>query len=38
MLYELMPTMPEERLRPLLERFSADLSKLPVFKAVFGPI
>ncbi len=38
MLYELMPTMPEERLRPLLERFSADLSRLPIFKAVFGPI
>ena len=38
MLYELMLTMPEKRLLPLLERFTAELEQLPVFKAVVNTI
>jgi hypothetical protein len=38
MLYELMLTMPEQRLLPLLERFTAELEQIPLFKAVFGTI
>ena len=36
MLYELILTMPEQRLLSLLERFTAELEQLPAFKAVFG--
>jgi Transposase DDE domain len=38
MLYELIPTMPEHRLLPLLARFSSLLQQQPVFTAMFGPI
>ncbi len=36
MLYELVPNMPTERLRPLMERFSEMLNEQRVFKEVFG--
>lgn len=38
MLYELIPTMPEARLRPLIECFTALLAEQPVFAHVFGPL
>jgi hypothetical protein len=38
MLYDLIPTMPEPRLRPLIERFAAMLRELPVFAGVYGVI
>jgi Transposase DDE domain len=38
MLYELIPTMPELRLLPLVERFAAMLAELPVFADTFGAI
>jgi hypothetical protein len=38
MLYELIPTMPELRLMPLIERFAAMLAELPVFADTFGAI
>jgi hypothetical protein len=38
MLYELIPMMPEPRLRPLIERFAAMLRELPVFAGVYGVI
>jgi len=38
MLYDLIPTMPEPRLRPLVERFAAMLHELPVFAGVYGVI
>jgi len=38
MLYELIPTMPEHRLLPLVERFAAMLAELPVFADTLGPI
>lgn len=38
MLYDLIPTMPELRLLPLIARFSAMLAQLPVFADTFGPI
>ena len=38
MLYELIPMMPEPRLRPLVERFGATLLEIPVFDAVYGII
>jgi len=37
MLYELIPTMPEVRLLPLIERFTM-LAELPVFADTFGTI
>src|SRR5580658_4195514 len=36
MLYDLIPTMPEPRLRPLIERFAAMLRELPAFAAFMG--
>jgi hypothetical protein len=36
MLYELIPTMPEERLRPLVQRFGEMLLGQRTFTAVFG--
>jgi hypothetical protein len=36
--YELIPMMPEPRLRPLVERFGAMLLEIPVFDAVYGII
>ena len=38
MLYDLIPTMPEERLLPLIERFIAMLAEQPVFADVFGAV
>ena len=38
MLYDLIPTMPESRLRPLMHRFSLMLQQLPLFADVFGPV
>jgi len=38
MLYQLIPTMPEHKLLPLLERFDAKLREQPVFTAMFGVI
>ena len=38
MLYELIPTMPELRLLPLIERFATMLAELPVFADAFGVI
>ena len=37
-LYELIPTMPEPRLRPLIERFGAMLLEIPMFAGVYGTI
>ena len=38
MLYELIPTMPEMRLLPLIERFAAMLGELPLFADTFGTV
>jgi hypothetical protein len=38
MLYDLIPTMPETRLRSLMQRFSQMLQQQPLFADVFGPI
>jgi hypothetical protein len=38
MLYDLIPTMPEQRLVPLIERFSAMLAEVPVFTDTFGAV
>jgi hypothetical protein len=38
MLYDLIPMMPEIRLRPLMQRFSLMLHERPLFADVFGPV
>ena len=38
MLYDLIPNMPEARLLPLIERFTAILAELPVFADTFGVV
>jgi hypothetical protein len=38
MLYDLIPTMPEHRLIPLVERFAAMIAELPVFADTFGAV
>ena len=38
MLYELMPTMPEPRLGPLVRKFADMLAELPVFAETFGAV
>ena len=38
MLYELIPTMPEHLLRPLVEQFAQMLAAQPVFNEIFGAI
>ncbi len=38
MLYELIPTMPEHRLQPLIEGFATMLAEQPVFSKAFGAI
>jgi len=38
MLYELIPTMPGHRLRPLVEQFAQMLAAQPVFREMFGAI
>jgi hypothetical protein len=38
-LYDLIPTMPETRLRPLMQQhFSQMLKDQPLFTHVFGPV
>ena len=38
MLYDLIPTMPESRLLPLMETFTAMLEAQPLFSKVFGTV
>jgi hypothetical protein len=38
MLYELIPTMPEYRLQPLVEQFARMLAAQPVFREMFGAV
>ncbi len=38
MLYKLIPTMPEHRLRPLIEEFALMLAAQQVFSHMFGAI
>ena len=38
MLYDLIPTMPDKRLLPLLEKFTARLAEVPVFANTFGAV
>ena len=38
MLYDLIPTMPESRLLPLMEPFTAMLEAQPLFRTVFGAV
>ena len=38
MLYELIPTMPEHRLQPLIKEFALMLAAQPVFSEMFGAI
>ncbi len=38
MLYELIPTMPDHRLRPLVEQFAQMLAAQPVFSGMFGAV
>ena len=38
MLYDLIPMMPESRLRPLIERYAAMLREIPTFAGVYGVI
>jgi len=36
--YELIPTMPDLRLRPLIEQFATMRTAQPVFRGMFGAI
>jgi len=38
MLYELIPTMPEHRLRPLVDQFAQLLAAQPIFREMFGAV
>jgi hypothetical protein len=38
MLYDLVPTMPDVRLLPLVERFAQMLAEVPVFANTFGAV
>src|SRR5271166_5106993 len=38
MLYDLIPNMPDIRLRPLMQRFAQMLQDQPLFADVFGPV
>ena len=38
MLYDLIPTIPDKRLQPLIEKFAAMLAEVPVFANTFGSI
>lgn len=38
MLYDLIPTMPETTLGPLMQRFSLMLKEQPLFADVFGAV
>ena len=37
LLYDLIPNMPEQRLRPLVEKYEAFLNQNNVFTQTFGP-
>ena len=36
MLYELIPTMPEHRLEPLIQRFGQAVAEAPEFSGIFN--
>ena len=38
LLYDLIPTMRDDWLRPLMQRFSQMLHEQPLFADVFGPV
>jgi hypothetical protein len=38
MLYDLIPTMPDQRLVPLIERFAAMLAEVQLFADTFGAV
>jgi transposase len=38
MLYDLIPTMPDKRLLPLIEKFAAMLAEVPAFADTFGTV
>jgi hypothetical protein len=38
MRYDLIPTMPEQRLVPLVERLAAMFAEVPVFADTFGAV
>src|SRR5664279_4675970 len=38
MLYDLIPTMPDQRLIPLIERYAAMIAEIPVFADTFGTV
>ena len=38
MLYDLIPTMPDKRLLPLIEKFAAMLAEVPAFADTFGAV
>jgi hypothetical protein len=38
MLYDLIPTMRDDWLRPLMQRFSRMLQEQPLFTDIFGPV
>jgi len=38
MLYDLIPTMPDQRLMPLIERFAAMLAEVQMFAVTFGAV
>jgi hypothetical protein len=38
MLYDLIPTTPETKLRPLMQHFSQILKEQPLFADVFAPV
>jgi len=37
-LYDLIPTMPDQRLIPLIERFAAMLAEVPLLADTFGAV
>jgi hypothetical protein len=37
-LYDLIPAMPEARLRPLMQRFAQMLREQPLFADIFGAV
>ena len=38
MLYDLIPMMPEQRLRPLIDQFNSILSEVPIFADLYGAV
>jgi hypothetical protein len=38
MLYDLIPNMPQPKLRPLMEKYAELMERQPVFRAMFGPL